>query len=51
MFEVSNTPEILQLMSDLQQHQSEDPALGTQRVWAQYNLTNKTLDGSRPADY
>jgi hypothetical protein len=43
MFEVSNTPEILQLMSDLQQHQSEDPALGTQRVWAQYNLTNNVL--------
>jgi hypothetical protein len=26
-FEVHNTPEILQLMSDLQQHQTEDPVL------------------------
>jgi hypothetical protein len=26
MFEVHNTPEMLQLMSDLQQHQTDDPA-------------------------
>nr|XP_015840034.1 PREDICTED: retrovirus-related Pol polyprotein from transposon 17.6 [Tribolium castaneum] len=59
MFEVNNTPEILQLMSDLKQHQSDDPVLSqiiankqsgaaapdarTQRVWSQYNFTNNVL--------
>ncbi|KAH0820304.1 hypothetical protein GEV33_002487 [Tenebrio molitor] len=59
MFEVHNTPEMLQLISDLQQHQTDDPVLRpiienkrsggaapdsrTQRVWAQYNLTNNVL--------
>jgi hypothetical protein len=59
MFEVHNTPEMLQLMSDLQQHQTDDPVLRpiienkrsggaapdsrTRRVWAQYNLTNNVL--------
>ncbi|XP_064215678.1 retrovirus-related Pol polyprotein from transposon 297 [Tribolium castaneum] len=59
MFEVNNTPEILQLMSDLKRHQSDDPVLSqiiankqsgaaapdarTQRVWSQYNFTNNVL--------
>jgi transposase InsO family protein len=59
MFEVHDTPEMLQLMSDLQRHQTDDPVLRpiieskrsggaapdsrTQRVWAQYNLTNNVL--------
>ncbi|EFA13188.2 hypothetical protein TcasGA2_TC006863 [Tribolium castaneum] len=59
IFEVDNTPEIPQLMSDLKQHQSDDPVLSqiiankqsgvvapdarNQRVWSQYNFTNNVL--------